>query len=153
LSSVRQQAATACNVASISPRKYIDIGFPGFFAGRTYVELPVDKNKSICLKLDKADLHDFRTTIDKEIGRNFAHLLQPKLSSHRKMILGGTVLAILGLVGFVGVLQSDDPGSGIIVTFGLALAGAMMIGRSFSQVSRIKANMASGTNRKPKSNK
>ncbi|MHC4880865.1 MAG: hypothetical protein ACYTGL_30815, partial [Planctomycetota bacterium] len=85
-SGIHVEGADGSEVTTVPPEQYIDIGFPGFFAGRAYLEIPIDDRNRLCLRLQKADLYEFRRTIDEEIGRNYAHLLKPKLSFHNNIV-------------------------------------------------------------------
>lgn len=125
----------------ISPAQYLDIGYPGFFAGRAYLELPLSEEKVLHILLRRPDLQQFREAIDQVIGRDFPDQLEPKLQSHRQKALAGLGTFVAGsIICLIGHFMAKGIGIGIIF-YGIPIFGIAMICNNVSHMRRIRRIM------------
>jgi len=138
-SGIAVNAESGAQLGRTPPEQYIDIGFPGFFAGRAYLELPVSDDKTLYLKMSKEDLARTRREVDVTIGRRFRNLLEPKLAYHKKIMYAGLGIFIVGLaISIAGLLLIEESGWGVVF-YSLPIAGIAMVCNSRSQSKRIRS--------------
>jgi hypothetical protein len=130
---------------TLEPKQFIDIGFPGFFAGRAFLELPTGEKdedgegKMLFLKLGKRELAQIRDIVDRLIGEHSPDALEEGLARQWRLFFAGVGFIISGsLICLLGYGLVKGIGIGVIF-YGIPIAGIAMICKSVSQIKRLRA--------------
>jgi hypothetical protein len=133
-----------CEVLSLEPKQFIDIGFPGFFAGRAFLELPLGEkdedgdDKVLFLKLRKAELAQVRQTVDRLVGLHSPDALEDGLARQWRLFFSGVGVIVAGsLICLLGYAILHGIGISVIF-YGIPIAGIAMICKSVSQIRRLR---------------
>ena len=125
-------------VATVPASKLPDVGLPGFFAGRKYLEVPVENSKTIQIGMVKEHAQRLRQLLDQELARLHPELIHERISNLRHAMIGGGLLFVLGVfVCVVGFGYFYENGFSIIF-YGLPVAGAALVAQSAVEIGRLK---------------